>query len=152
MTVAARAIADRKTLGHLRFCQPIKIAHLSPKSLGFVNHDNNVASSGLMGPDPSGFQVVERVLQAKYKLFMGSEKLPKDSTWTAISKTNLNMDNTLHPANAHKQRCPRCQSPLNTVVVHGHEQCVVCKSNIFECCSGDTCETDHNLAVGYKRG
>jgi len=36
--------------------------------------------------------------------------------------------------------------------VHGHEQCVVCKSNIFECCSGDTCETDHNLAVGYKRG
>ena len=64
----------------------------------------------------------------------------------------LTMDNTLHPANAHKQRCPRCQSLLNTVVVHGHEQCVVCKSNIFECCSGDTCETDHNLAVGYKRG
>jgi hypothetical protein len=32
------------------------------------------------------------------------------------------------------------------------EQCVTCKSNIFECCSGDTCETDHNLSVGYKRG
>ena len=62
------------------------------------------------------------------------------------------MDNHLNPANAHKQRCPRCQSPLNTVVVHGHEQCVTCKSNIFECCSGDTCETDHNLSVGYKRG
>lgn len=62
------------------------------------------------------------------------------------------MDNYLHPANAHKQRCPRCQSPLNTVVVHGHEQCVVCKSNIFECCSGDTCDTDYNLSVGYKRG
>lgn len=59
------------------------------------------------------------------------------------------MDNLLNPANAHKQRCPRCQSPLNTVVVHGHEQCVVCKSNIFECCSGDTCETDYNLSVGY---
>ena len=36
------------------------------------------------------------------------------------------MDNPLIPANAHKQRCPRCQSPLNTVVVHGHEQCAVC--------------------------
>jgi hypothetical protein len=23
---------------------------------------------------------------------------------------------------------------------------------MIECCSGDTCETDHNLAVGYKRG
>ena len=62
------------------------------------------------------------------------------------------MDNLLNPDNAHLQRCPRCQSPLNTVVVHGHEQCVICKSNIFECCSGDTCETDNNLAVGYKRG
>ena len=30
----------------------------------------------------------------------------------------------MHPANAHKQRCPRYQPPLNTVVVHGHEQCV----------------------------
>jgi hypothetical protein len=48
----------------------------------------------------------------------------------------------LNPANAHKQRCPRCQSPLNTVVVHRHEQCVVCKSNIFECCLGDTCQTE----------
>ena len=66
--------------------------------------------------------------------------------------TDIDMDNYLHPANAHKQRCPRCQSPLNTVVVHGHEQCVVCKSNIFECCSGDTCDTDYNLSVGYKRG
>ena len=64
----------------------------------------------------------------------------------------MQMDNLLNPANAHQQRCPRCQSPLNTVVVHGHEQCVICKSNIFECCSGDTCDTDHNLAVGYKRG
>ena len=62
------------------------------------------------------------------------------------------MDNLLNPANAYQQRCPRCQSPLNTVVVHGHEQCVICKSNIFECCSGDTCETDHNLTVGYNRG
>jgi transcription initiation factor IIE alpha subunit len=53
-----------------------------------------------------------------------------------IKKWLRAMDNLLNPANAHQQRCPRCQSPLNTVVVHGHEQCVICKSNIFECCSG----------------
>ena len=34
------------------------------------------------------------------------------------------MDSYLHPANAHKQRCPGCQPPLNTIVVHGQEQCV----------------------------
>ena len=61
------------------------------------------------------------------------------------------MDNHLLPLNLNLQRCPRCQSELNTIVVHGHEQCMVCKSNIFECCSGDTCETDINLAIGYKR-
>ena len=34
------------------------------------------------------------------------------------------MDNLLNLANAHQRRCPRCQSPLNTVVVHAHEQYV----------------------------
>ena len=55
------------------------------------------------------------------------------------------MDNYLIPSNLNIQRCPRCQHELNTIVVHGHEQCIICKSNIFECCSGDTCETDFNL-------
>ena len=40
---------------------------------------------------------------------------------------------------------------LITVVVHGHEQCVICKSNIFECYSGYTCGTDTDLKIGYKR-
>ena len=61
------------------------------------------------------------------------------------------MDNYLLPSNFNIQRCPRCQSELSTIVVHGHEQCIICKSNIFECCSGDTCRTDHNLEIGYKR-
>ena len=61
------------------------------------------------------------------------------------------MENYSNPFNDCGQRCPRCQSPLSTVVVHGHEQCVICKSNIFECCSGDTWQTDHNLSLGYKR-
>ena len=25
------------------------------------------------------------------------------------------------------------------------------KSNIVECCTGDNCNTDYNLAVGYER-
>ena len=49
------------------------------------------------------------------------------------------------------RRCPRCSAPLQTIVVHGHETCLFCKSNIMECCTGDTCETDHNLTVGYRR-
>jgi len=61
------------------------------------------------------------------------------------------MDNILIPENSNIQRCPRCQSRLETIVVHGHEQCIICKSNIFECCSGDTCETDYNLDIGFKR-
>lgn len=61
------------------------------------------------------------------------------------------MDINLHPSLENYPRCPRCQAVLNTVVVHGHEQCVYCKSNIFECCSGDTCDTDFNLKNGYKR-
>ena len=61
------------------------------------------------------------------------------------------MDNYLLPINKDLKRCPRCQSRLETIVVHGHEQCVVCKSNIFECCSGDVCGTDYLLDAGYKR-
>jgi hypothetical protein len=61
------------------------------------------------------------------------------------------MDIQLDPRRTNDPRCPRCQNLLNTVVVHGHEQCVFCKSNIFECCSGDTCDTDYNLKNGYKR-
>ena len=61
------------------------------------------------------------------------------------------MDNYLLPKNMNLQRCPRCQSILETIVIHGHEQCLVCKSNIFECFSGDTCETDYNLKNGFKR-
>jgi hypothetical protein len=61
------------------------------------------------------------------------------------------MDNYLLPKNMNLQRCPRCHSILETIVIHGHEQCLVCKSNIFECCSGDTCETDYNLKNGFKR-
>ena len=34
------------------------------------------------------------------------------------------------------QPCPHCGC-LNTVYVHGHEQCVQCKNNIAPCCDGE---------------
>ena len=32
--------------------------------------------------------------------------------------------------------CPFCCQSSQTVFVHGHEQCVVCKTNVEPCCSG----------------
>ena len=32
--------------------------------------------------------------------------------------------------------CPYCGQSSQTVFVHGHEQCVVCKTNVAPCCSG----------------
>ena len=32
--------------------------------------------------------------------------------------------------------CPYCGQSSQTVFVHGHEQCVVCKTNVEPCCSG----------------
>ncbi|MEC7245644.1 MAG: hypothetical protein VXW06_01790 [Pseudomonadota bacterium] len=43
--------------------------------------------------------------------------------------------------------CPRCHSPLQTIRVHGHEQCAICKSNIFECCSGEQCQPEARTAT-----
>ena len=48
----------------------------------------------------------------------------------------------LSPAQKNQPACPRCHSPLETIVVHGHEQCAVCKSNILDCCSGETCQPE----------
>ena len=33
-------------------------------------------------------------------------------------------------------RCPRCQGILQTMNVHGHEQCVLCHSIVDDCCQG----------------
>ena len=34
--------------------------------------------------------------------------------------------------------CPRCQSSISPVEVHGHIQCATCKLVISECCQGET--------------
>ena len=33
-------------------------------------------------------------------------------------------------------RCPRCQGLLQTVNIHGHEQCVLCHAIVEDCCQG----------------
>ena len=33
-------------------------------------------------------------------------------------------------------RCPRCQGVLQTMDVHGHEQCALCHCVIEDCCQG----------------
>ena len=33
-------------------------------------------------------------------------------------------------------RCPSCQGALQTVNIHGHEQCVLCHSIVDDCCQG----------------
>ena len=38
--------------------------------------------------------------------------------------------------------CPRCQSSIPPVEVHGHIQCATCKLGISECCQGETADTE----------
>ena len=48
--------------------------------------------------------------------------------------------------------CPFCGQSSQTVFVHGHEQCVVCKTNVEPCCSGQGLEVGEisSLYVGRK--
>ena len=38
--------------------------------------------------------------------------------------------------------CPYCGQSSQTVFVHGHEQCVFCKTNVEPCCQGEVQESD----------
>ncbi len=46
------------------------------------------------------------------------------------NKLNSNID-------LQKNVCPYCGQSSKTVFVHGHEQCIFCKTNIEPCCQGD---------------
>ena len=56
---------------------------------------------------------------------------------------------------SHEKICPYCGQSSQTVFVHGHEQCVVCKTNVEPCCQGEVQEsswTDNlNQGINYKR-
>lgn len=62
----------------------------------------------------------------------------------------MHLHDTIPLIRKDKAVCPRCHFPLQTVNVHGHEQCVHCKSNIVECCSGEICEIHMISRQGQK--
>jgi|UPI00012C85A7 hypothetical protein len=45
------------------------------------------------------------------------------------------------------QICPRCHAIIQPVVVHGHYQCQICKSNIDDCCSGEICQSSIEMST-----
>jgi len=50
---------------------------------------------------------------------------------------NGNIENKPSSFNHSKEKvCPYCGHSSQTVFVHGHEQCVVCKTNVEPCCQG----------------
>ena len=52
------------------------------------------------------------------------EELPKDQTILTIKD------------HCTGKLCPRCKTVLQTIDVHGHLQCVMCKTVIEDCCQG----------------
>ena len=56
-----------------------------------------------------------------------------------------NQNRTTQPSSNNPSKgkvCPYCGQSSQTVFVHGHEQCVVCKTNVEPCCSGQELVTD----------
>ena len=56
---------------------------------------------------------------------------------------------------SHEKICPYCGQSSQTVFVHGHEQCVVCKTNVEPCCQGEVKESywtdNYNQQINYKK-
>ena len=51
---------------------------------------------------------------------------------------NGNIENKSSSFNHSKEKvCSYCGQPSQTVFVHGHEQCEVCKTNVEPCCQGE---------------
>jgi hypothetical protein len=52
----------------------------------------------------------------------------------------LNKENTTNQPSSNNSSkgkvCPYCGQSSQIVFVHGHEQCVVCKTNVEPCCQG----------------
>ena len=53
-------------------------------------------------------------------------------------------------SNSNMQICPRCHATIQPIMVHGHGQCPVCKSNIMDCCQGETCQPRTASTEGIK--
>jgi len=48
--------------------------------------------------------------------------------------------------------CPYCGQSSQTIFVHGHEQCVVCKTNVEPCCQGEFIKNVKLEGVGKLSG
>ena len=46
--------------------------------------------------------------------------------------------------------CPRCNVKLMFVEVHGHYQCIVCKSVIDDCCNGEQAQEIHEQKTSSR--
>ena len=56
---------------------------------------------------------------------------------STIELYNGNIENKPSSFNHSKEKvCSYCGQSSQTVFVHGHEQCVVCKTNVEPCCQG----------------
>ena len=63
----------------------------------------------------------------------------------ATSSMTFNQSNQPSSNNQSKEKvCPYCGQSSQTVFVHGHEQCVVCKTNVEPCCQGEVMSNDRN--------
>ena len=64
----------------------------------------------------------------------------------------LNKGNTTNQQSSNNSSkgkvCPYCGQSSQTVFVHGHEQCVVCKTNVEPCCSGQGLEVSGGIEEG----
>ncbi len=57
-----------------------------------------------------------------------------------------NIDNKHNPLVPSKEMlCLFCGYSAQTIFVHGHEQCVVCKTNVVPCCQGDVFKSSYSL-------
>ena len=70
----------------------------------------------------------------------------------------MKFNNSNHPntdKEPHKKVCPYCGQSSQTVFVHGHEQCVFCKTNVEPCCQGEVQESDwtdnYKRQINYKK-
>ena len=88
---------------------------------------------------PSTVKMVKKAIYKKMDKKPNYEwtKEVKDSTTFFVSKEIKERNEASEELFSHcAPRCPRCQGTLQTMNVHGHEQCVLCHSIVDDCCQG----------------
>jgi len=92
-----------------------------------------------MGKDTEGMSAIDKlIIKCTVKAADFEAAGDKESALIAKRLANAyeNLRDNMHTMN----RCPRCGAPESIIEVHGHGQCASCKSNIDDCCQGETCD------------